>query len=158
MRAAKDLRSAQADDEVEKILKGLRLDLDWSSARSARSIRPSTRLWRPSGYRSPRLRDGLIDIVLNHRMVEMRIKAAGALATQRDPIAVSALRQVAANPRTPPEVLSVVKSTIRYLESVDVPSIPMRRACGQSRGRTCRSRQESAGRVAEAAEERASGF
>ena len=120
-RAAKALREALAEDEVENILEGFRLGLDVFT-RTDPSIYPvEYAIVASKRYRSPRVRDGLIDLVLNHHMVEVRIKAAGALATQGDPAAIQYLQQAIDNPRTPREVLSVVKSTMVYLQTLEMP-------------------------------------
>ena len=118
LRAAKDLREALADDEVVHIVRGLTLGRDVPERRD-RTVCPIEDAVSVSrNYRSPRVRDGLIYVMLHDPMEEMRLKAAGALASQRDPEAIPFLRQAVADPRNPKEVVGAAKSTISFLESL----------------------------------------
>ncbi len=120
-RAVKALREALAEDEIEKILEGIRLDLDWNSCAERSVYTLEYAIVASRRYRSPRLRDGLIGVALNHRMEEVRIKAAGALATQGDPAAIPFLQQIVDDPRAPRELADVAKSVIVYLQTLDTP-------------------------------------
>ena len=119
-RAARDIRTALAEDEVAKIVHGLMNDPDVWGRRDIYNAAEAMCGCRR--HRNPRVRDGLVHVLLTHRMEEMRLKAAGLLAAQRDPEAIPALRQAMKDPKNPKEVIGAAKSTIKYLESLDVPT------------------------------------
>lgn len=75
-------------------------------------------------YRSPEMRDALIDIMLNFEYEEVRMKAAGALVTQKDPAAIPYLKQAMENPKNPQEVVAAAKSTITQLEKMPPAPAP----------------------------------
>lgn len=93
--------------------------IDWEKAMDiGGAIKASKR------YRSPEMRDALIDLMLNHDYEEIRMKAAGALVAQKDPSAIPYLRQAMENPRNPREVVSAAKSTIAQLQNIPSAPIP----------------------------------
>lgn len=116
-RAARDIRSALADDEVEKIVHGLMTDPDVWGRRDIYNREEALSCCRR--YRSPRIREALAHLLLNSPMEELRLKSAGLLAAQRDPAAIPSLRQAIADPKNPKEVVGAAKSTIHFLEGLD---------------------------------------
>lgn len=120
LRAARDIRTALAEDEVEKIVYGLMNDPKVWGRRDIYNFEEAMSCVKR--YRSPRVRDALIHVLLNHRMEEVRLKAAGALAAQRDPEAIPSLREAMADPRNPKEVVGAAKSTIKFLEELEEPA------------------------------------
>lgn len=112
-RSLHTLGTAIAEDKIEQIAQALMAnedleELGWRSG----TIHISKK------YRSPRLRDALIHVLLQDRMEENRLKAAGALAAQGDPSAIPYLEQAIRDPRNPKEVVAAAKSTIKHLQTV----------------------------------------
>jgi len=111
--AIRKLGNALGEDPVERHLSILR---DPDPLERSAAIRSSRR------FRSPRIRDALVNMLLSDPWEENRLKAANALAAQGDPSAIPDLETARQAKNNPQEVTSAAKSAIRQLEKLSPPA------------------------------------
>lgn len=113
--AARELRAGLEADRIEELLLLLRNDHQYERYAAVKVSRK---------HPSPRVRDALVDVLLNDPAEEVRHRAAGALVAQRDPTVIPYLRQAMQAPGNPREVVSAAKSAIKQLEDMEMPVSP----------------------------------
>lgn len=111
--AASKLHSALAPDRIDTALGWLG---NPDPLERSYAIRVSRK------YHSPRVRDRLVEILLNDEWEENRLKPANALIAQRDPSVIPSLEQAMADPCNPRDVVGAAKSAIKQLHELRPPS------------------------------------
>lgn len=112
-RAASKLHGALAQDKTAWIVSLLKHSNPMERGGAAKGSRKR---------RSPRVRDALVEMLLNDDWEENRMKAANALVAQRDPSVVPHLRVAAERSDNPREVVAAARSAIAQLEKLAPPT------------------------------------